>query len=195
MDQTFNHLNPMAWLKYIVLLRKNVFDSCTIEDSKGVIEMIMKGLYEAHLPVSDLKASISFYEKLELTLAHENERVAFLWIEKGKSWLGLWKVDISTIPYHPATRHVAFQIETSSIEQIKEWLIEKGISIHPMFGFSEEQQPLVLDNPPQFHAAIYFLDPDGNLLECIAPLEIDAGEHHEMMTFEDWERKKHPFID
>lgn len=75
----------MAWLKYIVLLRKNVFNSCTIEDSKGVIEMMMKGLYEAHLPVSDLKASISFYEKLELTLAHENERVAFLWIEKGKS--------------------------------------------------------------------------------------------------------------
>ncbi|BBP89665.1 hypothetical protein BsIDN1_32830 [Bacillus safensis] len=113
--------------------------------------MMMKGLYEAHLPVSDLKASIAFYEKLELTLAHENERVAFfLWIEKGKSWLGLWKVDINNFPYHPSTRHVAFQITTSSIEQIKTWLIERDISIHPMFGFSEEKQPLVLDNPPQF---------------------------------------------
>ncbi|PCK21363.1 glutathione transferase [Bacillus pumilus] len=157
--------------------------------------MMIKGLYEAHLPVSDLKASISFFEKLGLTLACENERVAFLWIEKGKSWLGIWKVDMSTIPYHPATRHVAFQIKTSSIEQIKAWLIEKGISIHPMFGFSEEQQPLVLDNPPQFHAAIYFLDPDGNLLECIAPLEIDAAENQDMMTYVEWERKKNPFID
>ncbi|MDM5320073.1 VOC family protein [Bacillus altitudinis] len=159
--------------------------------------MMIKGLYEAHLPVNDLKASIAFYEKLELTLAHENERVAFLWIEKGKSWLGLWKVDINDndFPYHPSTRHVAFQITTSSIEQIKAWLVEKGIGIHPMFGFSEENQPLVLDNPPQFHAAIYFLDPDGNLLECIAPLELDTDEDYDIMTYEDWDRKKNPFID
>ncbi|MFP7343707.1 VOC family protein [Bacillus safensis] len=157
--------------------------------------MMMKGLYEAHLPVSDLKTSIAFYEKLGLTLAHENERVAFLWIEKGKSWLGLWKVDINAYPYHPSTRHVAFQIKTSSIEQIKTWLIERGISIHPMFGFSEEKQPLVLDNPPQFHAAIYFLDPDENLLECIAPLELDTAENYDIMAYEDWDRKKNPFID
>ncbi|MFP3325715.1 VOC family protein, partial [Planococcus sp. SIMBA_160] len=75
------------------------------------------------------------------------------------------------------------------------WLVEKGISIHPMFGFSEEEQPLVLDNPPQFHAAIYFLDPDGNLLECIAPLKLDAAEEYDMMTFEHWDQKKNPFID
>lgn len=185
----------MDGIKYIFLLRHYLLNSCKIEGSKGVILMMMTGLYEAHLPVSDIKASIAFYEKLELTLAYENERVAFLWIEKGKSWLGLWKTDISHIPYHPSTRHVAFQIKTSSIEQIKAWLIQKGITIHPMFGFSEEQQPLVLDNPPQFHAAIYFLDPDGNLLECIAPLDLDSADDHEMMTYEDWVKKKNPFID
>lgn len=73
--------------------------------------MMMKGLYEAHLPVSDLKASIAFYEKLDLTLAHENERVAFLWIEKGKSWLGLWKVDINNFPYHPRLGTLPFKLQ------------------------------------------------------------------------------------
>ncbi|MFJ5963262.1 VOC family protein [Bacillus sp. NPDC093026] len=155
---------------------------------------MIKGLYEAHLPVSDLKASIAFYEKLELTLAYENERVAFLWIEKGKSWLGLWKADVTAIPYHPSTRHVAFQIETSSIKQIKAWLMQKGINIHPMFGYTKEQQPLVLDNPPQFHAAIYFCDLDGNLLECIAPIGLDTADDDQMMTYEDWEKKKNPFF-
>lgn len=185
----------MLEIKYIVLLKQNLINSRRIEGRKGVILMMIKGLYEAHLPVSDLKTSIAFYEKLGLTLAHENERVAFLWIEKGKSWLGIWKADMSTIPYHVATRHVAFQIKTSSIEQIKAWLIEKGISIHPMFGFPEEKQPLVLDNPPQFHAAIYFLDPDENLLECMAPLELDTEENYDIMAYEDWDRKKNPFID
>lgn len=53
--------------------------------------MMMKGLYEAHLPVSDLKTSIAFYEKLELTLAHENERVAFYGLRKERAGLACGK--------------------------------------------------------------------------------------------------------
>lgn len=55
---------------------------------------MIKGIYEAHLPVSDLTESIRFYEKLGLELA-------FLWIMKGESWIGLWKSGQVDLPYHP----------------------------------------------------------------------------------------------
>ncbi|MFD2706785.1 VOC family protein [Salibacterium lacus] len=46
---------------------------------------MIKGLYEAHLPVSDLKRSIDFYTDLGLELEHiVEDRLAFLWIEKDK---------------------------------------------------------------------------------------------------------------
>ncbi|MDQ0656988.1 hypothetical protein [Paenibacillus sp. W2I17] len=44
------------------------------------------GLYEAHLPVSNLHQSIEFYSKLGLELAWRDEDTAFFWIEKEKSW-------------------------------------------------------------------------------------------------------------
>ena len=46
------------------------------------------------LPVSDLKRSIDFYTGLGLELDHiVEDRLAFLWIVKDKSWLGIWKTD------------------------------------------------------------------------------------------------------
>ncbi|MGE6632182.1 VOC family protein [Bacillus sp. NPDC077027] len=154
---------------------------------------MIKGLYEAHLPVKDLKTSVAFYEKLELELAYQNERVAFFWLEKGLSWLALWETNVAETPYHPSIRHVAFRIEKQSVNDVKNWLLEKGIQIHTQFGYTADQQPLVLDNPPQAHAAIYFTDPDGNLLECMAPLELDTAHDIQMMTFADWEQKHSPF--
>ena len=63
---------------------------------------MIRGLYEAHLPVRDLKRSIEFYEGLGLQLDHKVEdNLAFLWIEKDKSWLGLWETEkwrLSIIP-------------------------------------------------------------------------------------------------
>ncbi len=102
---------------------------------------MIAGLYEAHLPVKELERSIVFYEKLGLACAFRNERVAFFWIEHGKSWLGLWKAD----------------------------------------------QPLVLDNHPHAHAAIYFEDPDGNSLELIAPLRFDMETVNGTMPYQDWQ--------
>ena len=38
---------------------------------------MIKGLYEAHLPVSNLEKSITFYKKLGLELAYVKEKLAF----------------------------------------------------------------------------------------------------------------------
>lgn len=150
---------------------------------------MIKGLYEAHLPVSNLKESIKFYQKLELELAHQQEGIAFMWIEKGKSWLGLWETEAVNIPYHPSIRHVAFYIHHERVNDAKEWLNEKGIDVSTNFGFSADRQPLVLPNNPQAHAAIYFKDLDGNSIEFITPLRLDFDEEFHMQTLEEWHEK------
>ncbi len=64
---------------------------------------MINGLYEAHLPVRNLKQSIAFYEGLGLTLDHIiDDRLAFLWIIKEESWLGLWVADQVELDYHPS---------------------------------------------------------------------------------------------
>lgn len=151
---------------------------------------MIKGLYEAHLPVSDIRRSIDFYEKLGLELAYNGGRVTFFWIEKGKSWLGLWQCPQVEIPYHASIRHVAFRVDLEDIKKAKVWLADKGIEVRKAFGFPAERQPLVLDNNPQAHAAIYFDDLDGNSLELIAPLRLDVEEEFEMMTVDEWERRQ-----
>lgn len=46
---------------------------------------MIRGLYEAHLPVSNLKKSIEFYQNLGLELAWRGEDGAFFWIEKRRA--------------------------------------------------------------------------------------------------------------
>lgn len=147
---------------------------------------MIKGLYEAHLPVSNLLVSIDFYKSLGLEVAFQNKTLVFFWIEKGRSWLGLWETEKVETPYHPSLRHVAFQVDSEEMNKVKAWLEAKGIIIRTAFGFPPEHQPLVLPNFPHAHAAIYFHDPDGNSLELISPLKIDVKERFDMMSLKDW---------
>ncbi|MFD2442574.1 VOC family protein [Bacillus sp. CGMCC 1.16607] len=151
---------------------------------------MIKGLYEAHLPVSDMNASIKFYEKLGLTIANKGETVSFMWIEKGKSWIGLWESKEVHTPYHPSLRHIAFHVDLEDMIAANEWLKSKNISVREDFGFKPERQPLVLNNNPHAHAAIYFDDPDGNSLELITPLRLDVNDSFEKMELKDWLKLK-----
>jgi catechol 2,3-dioxygenase-like lactoylglutathione lyase family enzyme len=54
---------------------------------------VVHTLFEAHLPVADLDASVAFYrDQIGLDLAHVLPgRAAFLWIGgRGRAMLGLW---------------------------------------------------------------------------------------------------------
>lgn len=150
---------------------------------------MIKGLYEAHLPVRDLKRSIEFYTSLELELAYETPKLAFFWIVKGQSWVGLWETDKAETPYHPSLRHIAFHVDVEAIRNAMDWLAERGIEGRTAFGFSPEDQPLILPNRPYAHAAVYFHDPDGNSLELIAPLDLKVEEELDMMSLTQWDQK------
>ena len=149
---------------------------------------MIKGLYEAHLPVSNLQKSIHFYKKLGLELAREDKQLAFFWIVKGESWLGLWENETVKLPYHPSIRHVAFKVDKTDMEKVKDWLKSIDIEVRTDFGFSSENQPLVFPTNPH-HAAIYFNDPDGNSLELITPLNMELPNNEKMMTLVEWKRK------
>lgn len=145
---------------------------------------MIKGLYEAHLPVSNLQQSIGFYQKLGLKLYKRYDKVAFLWIEEEKSWIGLWEGSESKIPYHVSLRHIAFFVDLEDIKKAKTWLKERGIEVRDEFDKGTEE-PIVIPN--QAHAMIYFDDPDGNSLELITrlPKEIDQSEK---MYLSEWEK-------
>ncbi|WP_271852663.1 VOC family protein [Planococcus maritimus] len=151
---------------------------------------MIKGLYEAHLPVRDLKRSIEFYTSLELELAYETPKLAFFWIVKGQSWVGLWETEKAETPYHPSLRHIAFHVDREAIRNAKNWLAKRGIEVRTAFGFSKEEQPLILPNHPYAHAAVYFHDPDGNSLEFIAPLQLSVEDEFDMMSLEEWDRRQ-----
>ncbi|KWW20654.1 glyoxalase [Peribacillus simplex] len=148
---------------------------------------MIKGLYEAHLPVRDLARSIAFYEALGLQLDHKVEDdLAFLWIEKDKSWLGLWETEKAEVEYHPSLRHIAFQVSLEDLKRSVAWLEGKGYKPREAFGF-EPVEPFVMPHGEYAHAKIHFNDPDGNSLELICKLE-NRKKIMTRMYLSEWER-------
>ncbi|OWR32331.1 extradiol dioxygenase [Saccharibacillus sp. O23] len=127
------------------------------------------GLYEAHLPVSDLNRSVEFYAKLGLELAWRKGDIAFFWIEKEKSWLGLWEGDAYQTPYHPSLRHLAFRVSYEELKNSVKWLQDRDIEAVP-FAEGDPIDPFV--RPSQGNASVYFKDPDGNSLEFMCFVDV-----------------------
>ena len=86
---------------------------------------MIRGLYEAHLPVRNLKVSIPFYESLGLKLYKRGDNIAFFWIKENESWLGLWEGTEYKVNYHPSLRHIAFQVSLHDLENAIHWLNQK----------------------------------------------------------------------
>lgn len=146
---------------------------------------MIKGIYEAHLPVKDLDRSIEFYRELELKLAWRSSNTAFFWIVEGESWLGLWEGEEFKTQYHPSLRHLAFTISYEDMKSSLEWLENKGISAVP-FGSRTSVAPFV--RPYQGNASVYFEDPDGNSLELMCYVEVPEHlRENEKVSIEEWE--------
>ncbi|MBA9086185.1 catechol 2,3-dioxygenase-like lactoylglutathione lyase family enzyme [Fontibacillus solani] len=149
--------------------------------------MMIQGLYEAHLPVKNLKESIEFYSKLGLELAWRDDDAAFFWIEKEKSWIGLWQGKEFLTPYHPSLRHVAFRVSYEDLKNSLNWLQE--IQIEPVpFGSRVSIEPFV--RPNQGNASVYFNDPDGNSLELMCFIEVPDRLKNitAKLSIEEWEQ-------
>lgn len=148
---------------------------------------MIKGLYEAHLPVKNLETSIGFYKKLGLKVAWRDENTAFFWIEEGKSWLGLWEGDEYQTQYHPSLRHIAFRATYQDLKESLNWLESIQVEAVP-FGKRTSVEPFV--RPNQGNASVYFKDPDGNSLELMCYVDVPDELKHmtEKLSFEEWEK-------
>jgi len=125
-------------------------------------------LFETHLTVSDLDRAVVFYRDLlalPLARAFPDRKVAFFWIgAPGKAMLGLWEE--GTMPMS-ISLHVAFQVALSDLHEAPARLQKAGIQPRDLAGLPTDE-PVVLAWMPA--AAVYFRDPDNNLLEFIAML-------------------------
>ena len=145
---------------------------------------MIKGLYETHLFVEDLEASIDFYKKvlgLEQAYFEAERRAAFFWIGQPKeAMLGLWEKPKSEID----KRHFAFQCDKEFIlNEATDFLNKHGLSPYNFLNNGTDQ-PMVFAWMPAI--AIYFDDPDGHHLEFIAVLDGVGKPENGIVTYEQW---------
>ena len=136
----------------------------------------LHGIYEVHLPVEDIERATEFYvTRLGFEAA---DPPGFLFLTDGeRRWmLGLYEAPPRE-RRHQRERHVSFRVDETDADGMVDWLVERGIEpIHPPSAPLEGpmDEPIVFGWMPA--AAVFFEDPDGNLLELIAELSVDRAE-------------------
>lgn len=141
-------------------------------------------LFEAHLIVTDLEASIAFYRDrlgLELAPVEPARRAAFLWVgARGDSMLGLWEGGAGP---QKTTTHTAFATTAEDVLAAPKRLQSAGI-VALDFNGRPTDEPVVLAWMPAM--AVYFLDPDDHLLEYISMLEGEARPAEGLVEWRAW---------
>ena len=108
----------------------------------------IRGLFEAHLTVSDLERSIAFYrDVLGLPLAHRvpARNVAFFWVPASdQAMLGLWSIGSSPLRLR---LHIAFAVALPQVFESVAALRRAGLS--PRSGDGKPiEEPVVLSWMP-----------------------------------------------
>lgn len=133
------------------------------------------GLYEVHLPVTDVDRAVDFYVgKLgfELGFGGRDKSSALLLYKNGdRRWmLGLFHVD-TVVHRHAAEYHISVRVAEQDVDRMVPYLRERGIEpVHPPTAPVQGPmtEPIVHGWMPA--AAVFFKDPDDHLLELIADL-------------------------
>jgi lactoylglutathione lyase len=133
------------------------------------------GLYEVHLPVTDLDRAVDFYvAKLGFEFGFsrgDGSSALLLYTQADQRWmLGLFRVD-AVVHRSAAEYHISFRIAEEQVDRMLPWLHERGIeTVHPPRAPVQGpmSEPIVHGWMPA--AAVFFKDPDGHVLEFIADL-------------------------
>lgn len=145
-------------------------------------------LYEAHLPVSDLDASVAFYRDvlgLKPAFTQAERGVAFLFVnDRATGMIGLWAPG-SLLGWKPGESHRGHFALSVTLEELfghVQRLNQLGITTTGFHG-RVAAEPSVIGWMPS--AQIYFPDPDGHSLEYIALLE-EAPDPAFFGTWSEW---------
>ncbi len=144
----------------------------------------VRGLFEAHLPVSDLVRATTFYsDVVGLELAYElpDRGAAFLWTgDAGGSMVGLWTLGSAPMGMR---LHVAFAVDLEELQRAPAALAAAGVPPLSFFG-EPASEPSVIGWMPA--AAVYFQDPDGHMLEYLAMLDEPPRPETGITTWSGW---------
>jgi len=138
-------------------------------------EHFHRGLYEVHLPVTDLQRSVDYYtSKLGFQLGYSmpgRSSALLIYDDHDTRWmLGLFQVD-SVVHRSPAEYHISFRVPEAQADSMVAWLRSREIEpFHPPHAPIQGtvDAPIVHGWMPA--AAVFFQDPDGHILELIADL-------------------------
>jgi lactoylglutathione lyase len=144
----------------------------------------VRGLFEAHLTVSDLERSIAFYGGalgLELAQRDTDRKAAFYWVGgRGEAMLGLWEAGASP---QRMNLHIAFKVDLADLLDAPRRL--QAASMAPLdFWGNPSNEVTVLGWMPA--ASVYFQDPDGNLLEYLTMLSEPARPELGVVGWSRW---------
>ena len=148
----------------------------------------VSGLFEAHLTVSDLSRSTTFYRDvvgLPIALELPDRGAAFFWIgAPGEAMLGLWSLGSAPIGL---SLHVAFETSLEDVLGACERL--RSLAVTPLSFFGEETgEPSVIGWMPA--ASVYLRDPDGHLLEYLAMLDSPPKPELGVLPWSQWARRE-----
>ena len=147
----------------------------------------VRGLFEAHLPVSDLGRSVAFYRDvvgLQLAIELPERSVAFFWCgERGRTMLGIWSQ--GSMPM-TMSLHIAFDAGLQDVLDAPGRLRSLDQTPYSFFGH-ETDEPTVIAWMPA--AMVYFRDPDGHLLEYLAMLDHQPRADLGILPWSEWTRK------
>ena len=150
------------------------------------------GLFEAHLLVSDVERSIEFYRDvigLPLALHLPERAAAFFWVGgSGQAMIGVWSLGSAPMGF---SQHVALEAPLSDVLRACDALRSRDITPLSFFG-SEATEPSVIGWMPA--AAVYFRDPDGNLIEYLAMLDGPAQAERGIIPWSLWSHDDLPSV-
>jgi lactoylglutathione lyase len=160
----------------------NARPSTTGQEATGPIRV--RGLFEAHLSVSELDRSVRFYGEvvgLRLALDLTGRGAAFFWVaEPGEAMLGLWVLGSAPLGLR---LHLAFSASLDDVLSAPARLRSQGVT--PLsFDAAETDEASVIGWMPA--AAVYFRDPDGHLLEYLAMLDEPARPEFGVGPWSQW---------
>src|SRR4051794_13124713 len=144
----------------------------------------VRGLFEAHLTVSDMERAVAFYrDVVGLVAAFEapEREAAFFWVGgPGEGMLGLWSLGSAPLAL---SLHVAFKVAVADVRAACDRLRAQGIAPLSFFG-EPTDEPSVIGWMPA--AAVYFRDPDGHQLEFLAMLDAAPRPHIGIVPWSQW---------